>query len=77
MASLAHVENPLAASSGKGCSRQLVLALHTSEHVGKLGPTPYGIQPLVGHEQWITAEARGVALLKSATASSVAPRRAA
>ena len=56
---LAHVQNPLAASSGKRSSRQLVLTLHMSEHVGKLGPTPYGSQPLVGHEQRITAEARG------------------
>ena len=56
---LAHVQNPLAACGGKRSSRQLVLALHMSEHVGKLRPAPYGSQPLVGHEQRITAEARG------------------
>ena len=55
---LTHVQNPLAASSGKRGSRQLVLTLHMSEQVGKLGPAPYGIQPLVGHEQRITAETR-------------------
>ena len=73
----AHVENPVAASSGKRSGRQLVLTLHLSEHIGKLGPTPYGIQPLVGHEQRITAEARGRCALEQRNGVLGGARRAA
>ena len=48
----------MAAGSGKGGDRQIVLLLRAAEQGDELRPIAYRIEPFVGREQWIAAEAR-------------------